>query len=308
MAWDYEDLFDVTDLGGLTPIEQAARLEAADRWKEERTGIRKGRMGYRTRTVKAGPRLEAEIFPIFGTEMETKARAARENLTPEKIQRHNDEKARRNLVRLLDANFSQGDYHITLTFAGKAPGWNRAVKDIRNFIAKVRRLREKRGLPEMKYIYAMEDAEEGREKRIHAHLITQGDLPREDLEKLWAKNGKTIGYCNCDELQPGPEGLEAIARYIYNQRPGLPREKKGKRKYSCSKNLRKPQLRTSDTKVTGGRVKRLAGVFGSDETEARRIMEKLYPGYEYVRGSAKGSDIVDGVYIRVLMRKRRTER
>ena len=302
--WEYEALFDVTDLDGLTPLERAARMESGDRWKEEDTRAGKGKMCYRTRTIKAGPRLEAEIFPIFGKGETETARAAKKNMTPEKIQQHNDERQRRKLVRLLDANFSSGDLHITLTFAGRAPGWDRAKKDVENFRKRLAREREKRGLPPLKYIYALEDGEEGRDKRIHCHFVTTGDMSREDLERIW-RNGKRDcpGFANCDTLQPDKEGLDKLGRYIYNQNPGKPREK-GKRKYSCSKNLKKPKTRTSDTKVTKAKVKRLSDVFSTDPTESRRIMEKLYPGYEFVKGTAYRSDIINGVYIRVLMRKR----
>lgn len=307
-------LFDLEDLDRMTPLERMAQIEGGERWKQESTGIRRGKMGYRTRTIKAGPRLEAEIYPIFGREEEEKARRAKESLTPEKIQRHNDEKQRRQLIRLMDANFGAGDLSMTLTYEGKAPGFERCEKDVRNFIERVRRRRRKKGLPEMKYIYAIEDVEEGREKNTHCHLITQGDMSREELREIWeARNRRKnkpegmAGFCDIDELQPGKEGLEAIARYLYNQnreRAGQGRERKGKRKYSPSKNLKKPKTRTSDTKVTSGKVKKLSHVFATDESEARRIMEALYPGYEYVRGSAKGSDVItDGVYIRVLMRR-----
>lgn len=298
MSWGYEVLFDVQDLDGLTPLEKQAALDDSGRWKTERTDTRKGRMGYRTRTTKAGPRLEAEIHPIFGKNQETTARKAKKQLTPEKMQRYNDEKARRYLVQLADANFGKGDYAITLTYDGQAPGWKRACMDVRNFIDRVKRRRRARGLPEMKYIYALEDSEAGREKRIHCHMLLQGDLPREELEAIWGK-----GFANCDTLQPGPEGLEAIARYIYGQNKGGPREKHH-RKYSPSKNLKKPKTRVSDTKVTPGKVKHMAGIFETESGEARRIMEKLYPGYEYVRGYSRRSDIIDGVYIRVLMRKK----
>ena len=306
-GWEYELLFDVEDMESMTPLEAAARMEAGDRWKTEETGVRRGRMGYRTRTTKAGPRLEAEIYPIFGKEQEETAREAKQRITPERIRKHNDEQARRKLVRLMDANFGRGDYSLTLTYEGEAPGWERAQRDTANFIERVKRLRRKLGLPEMKYIYALEWSAGDREKRTHCHLVTQGDIPREYLEQMWNQEGRNRvrrGFVNCDELQPTKEGLEALARYLYNQNPGLPRQK-GQRKYSCSRNLRKPKTRISDTKVTGGKVKKLAHVFGTDESEARRIMERLYPGYEYVRGSAKGSDVItDGVYIRVLMRKR----
>lgn len=306
MAWEYEILFDVDDMDGLTPLERVTAMEHGDRWKPEGTGIRKGRMGYRTRTIKAGPRLEAEIYPIFGREQEERARAARASLTPEKIQRHNDEQARRNLVRLMDANFGDGDLSLTLTYAGTAPGFRQVIRDTKNFIARVRRQRKRMGLPEMKYIYAVEDVAEGRAKNTHVHLVTTGDLPAEELRRIWEKGrgwAGQHGFCDCDQLQPGKEGLEALARYIYDQNKGRTREK-GQRKYSCSKNLKKPKTRISDTKVSAGRVKRLSRVFACDESEARRIMEQIYPGYEFVRGSARGSDIIEGIYVRVLMRRR----
>lgn len=299
MSWEYEALFDVQDLDGLTPIELAARMEEGERWQRRHTDLRKGAMGYRTRTTKAGPRLEAEIYPIFGKEQEAKARVAKQYLTPEKIQKHNDEKARRYLIQLMDTNFSKDDLSVTLTYAGPAPSNRRINQDVKNFIARLRRARIREGLPELKYIYAIEWVEEGREKRPHCHFITQGDISEAELKEIW---GKDTGYCNCDRLQPDKAGLEALARYIYNQNPGAAREK-GKRKYSCSKNLKKPKTRTSDTKVTRAKVKQMSSVFDQDPSEARRIMERLYPGYEYVRGSARRSDVVDGVYIRVLMRK-----
>ena len=57
MGWEFEDLFDVGK-------PEAGLLDSY--WREQPTEIRVGRMGYRTRTIKAGPRLEVEIYPIFG--------------------------------------------------------------------------------------------------------------------------------------------------------------------------------------------------------------------------------------------------
>lgn len=315
MAWAYEILFDVEDLHGMTPLEAQAQMDEPQRWKSETPGMRKGQMGYRTRTTKAGPRLECEIYPLFGREDEGRAREAKKRVTPEKIQQYNDEKARRRLINLMDANFGAGDLSLGLTWDGAEPTWSQAVRDIRNFIDRIRRLRRKRKLPELKYIYAVENEGPTGHKRIHAHLITQGDTnpegtekTRQELKWIWediaGRRKEEPGFCNIDILQPTKEGLEAIARYIYDQNKGSRRDK-NRRKYSCSKNLRKPKTRTSDTKVSRGKVSKMAAVFGNDETAARRIMEKLYPGYEFVRGTAKGSDIIDGIYIRVLMRRRK---
>lgn len=62
-----------------------------------------------------------------------------------------------------------------------------------------------------------------------------------------------------------------------------------------------PKQRTSDSKVSNAKVKRIARGF---EAEAKEIMEKLYPKYRYVDVKVALSDSVDGAYIRVLMRRR----
>ena len=285
MSWEYEALFDVD---GMTDLEKAMREE--EFWRETSSAVRVGRMGYRTKTIKAGPRLEAEIYPVFGREQRQEAKRQKKMLTPEKIRRNNDERARRRLIQLIDANFGEGDVHVTLTYA-EPPGWDRAKKDIRNFMGKISRMRKKRGLPDLKYIYSLEDDEDGTRKRIHAHVIMNGGISREEIESIWAR-----GYANADRLQPTKEGLEAIARYISKQS-----RERHKRKWSSSKNLIKPKTRTSDTKLSNARVKRLARGFDAD---AREIMEKVYPGYEFVRCTIRYSDLVDGVYIRALMRKK----
>jgi len=290
VGWEYEALFDVEDMSGLTALERAARMADGDRWETRETGIRIGRMGYRTRTTKAGPRLEAEIYPIFGREQEREARRQKQSATPEKIRRNNEERARRKLIQLMDANFGDEDLHVTLTYA-ETPEWGRAQRDVKNFVRKIKRLRAKRGLQEMKYIYAIEDDEDGTKKRIHAHMVMSGGISREEIEEIWQK-----GYANCDRLQPTNEGLEAIARYISKQN-----REKSRRKWSSSKNLTKPKTRTSDTKLSNARVKRLARGF---DGEAREIMERIYPGYDFVRSQVRYSDVVDGAYIRVLMRRR----
>ena len=91
-SWIYEGLFDVL------PEEGGDLL--TEFWKKEDTSIRIGSMGYRTRTIKAGTRLEAEIYPIFGRQQEATAGEARRNITPERQQQQNtDHRQDRPLVR-----------------------------------------------------------------------------------------------------------------------------------------------------------------------------------------------------------------
>lgn len=276
MEWEYAALFDVEER---TPLENW--------WIQQPTRITTGKMGYRTRTIKSGPMLEVEVYPIFGRSQERTARKAKTEITKEAMERHNLAAAKRRIVRLANCNFGRGDIHCTLTYS-QAPSFEQAQKDIRNFLRRLKRIREKRGLPELKYIYAIEDNEDGQKKRIHAHCLLSGGVDREEIEALWAK-----GFANCDRLKPDENGLEALARYIV-------KSTKNRRKWCCSKNLKKPKVRTSDTKLSNRRVQLLSvGI----ENQAKEILRKAWPGYEYVELKASYSDRVDGVYLRGKMRK-----
>ena len=281
MGWEYEDLFDVNT----NEIESWFGEE----WAKGFTQTKIGRWGYRTRTTIAGPRLEAEVYPIFGRCTEAYLRRAKKtNITPEKQARLNHERSIRHLVQLVDANFDEQDVHVTLTYR-QAPTFERAQKDMRNFLLKVKRIREKRGLPALKYIYTIEGDEEGNKQRIHIHLLMNGDMDRAEIERIWAK-----GYANADRLQPNENGLEAIARYIVKQQ-------KNRRRWCASRNLKQPKSRTSDSRCSNARVKRIAMDI---RNEAKGQMEKIYPGYSFVNCTVRYSDVVDGAYIRCVMRKK----
>lgn len=286
MAWEFEGLFD--------QVIDGETAEQVSFWRSIPSAIRVGKMGYRTKTTKAGPRLEAEIYPVFGKETRGRLRAEKRNLTPERMQKLNTERSDRHAVMLAEGNFTREDIHLTLTYKGETPDYKRARMDVRNFLDKVKRRREKLELPELKYFGAIEGGADGTRERIHVHLLLSGGISREELEQLWAK-----GYANADRLRPDEDGLEAVARYIVKQsRNG---KEKYKKRWFASRNLKQPKVRTSDTKVSNGKVRKVAGDMLN---EARPILERAYPGYAFVKCSVHGSDLTDGVYIRCVMRKR----
>ena len=284
MSWEFEDLFDISAARSADLLDGEW---ANGYWRDIPSEIRVGRMGYRTRTIKAGQRLEVEIFPIFGRETTGRARKAKQNLTPEAVQRNNEERSKRKLIQLIDANFDERDIHLTLTYLGTPPKYEQAQTDVKNFLRAVKRKREKAGLEPLKYIYTLEGNDDGTRERIHVHMVMNGGIDREELEAIWGK-----GYANADHLQPNENGLEALARYITKQQ-------KNRRKWARSRNLKKPKQRTSDTKVSNARVKRMALDFPNS---AKEIMEKLYPEYMHVKTVMRYSDVVDGAYIRCVMR------
>ena len=288
MGWEWADLFNnrVTGDGGFL---------------EEPCFIPVGRMGYRRRTTVSGPRIDAEVFPLFGRNQRGDLRRAKSQMTREAQQRANDERSRIHLIQLVEANFTEKDISITLSYEGTPPEPERVDKDIRNFIARVKRARAKAGLGELKYIYSIGGDEMPAAgysgKRPHVHMIMNGGVGRDELEAIWKK-----GRANCDRLQPRDEGLGGIAVYFTRQKQDRP-EKPGVRKWRGSRNLKQPIRRSRDARMPNSRIRRIARDF---RNEAKDVMERLYPGYMLQDCQVRYSDIVDGVYIRCVLRRRRT--
>ena len=288
MSWKYEDLFNNKITGDGSFLEEPPMIPV-------------GRMGYRRRTTVSGPRIDAEVFPVFGRKQRGELRRAKSQITRDAQQRANDERSRIHFIQIVEKNFTDKDVAMGLDYAGKAPEPKRVEMDIDNFIARVRRARKKAGLPEMKYVFAIGGDEmppagySG--KRPHIHMIMTGGLDRDELEKIWGH-----GHANCDRLQPRDEGLGGIAVYFTRQKQDRA-PKKGARKWRGSRNLDQPVPRSIDARIPNGKVKRIAYDF---RNEAKEVMERLYPGYKLQDCQVRYSDFIDGVYIRCVMRRRVT--
>ena len=285
MSWEFEDMFN-------------NRRTADGGFLEEPCFIPVGQMGYRRRTTISGPRLDAEVFPVFGVGQKARLRRARSQQTSRAQQTANEERSRIRLIQLVEANFTKEDISIGLDYAGKKPSIEKVDRDLKTFFEKVRRRRRKYGLPELKYIAAIGGDEMPSKgysgTRPHAHVIMNGGIDRDELEEMW-KHGRA----NCDRLQPRDEGLGGISVYFTKQMQDRP-PKKGVKKYRTSRNLKQPIRRTRDAKMPNSRVRRIAYDF---ENQAKTVMEKLYPGYVLQQCSVRYSDVVAGVYIRCVMRK-----
>ena len=285
MGWKYGCLFE-TEF-------QDNQIDLTQWWRTQPSQIPVGKMGYKRSVTLAGPRMECEIYPVFGRADELKARRAKMNRTPGKIRKQNLKRSEQHLIQLLDTNFTEKDLHVTLTYRGEPPTYEQCMRDMRNYILKLKRYRQRNGLPELKYIYNIEGGREQRTghsiERMHIHMVTNGGMNREDLEAIWSN-----GYANCDRLQPNERGLEELGKYIIKQ------HESGKR-WCASRNLKQPKRRKSDVRTSNGLVRRMAMDM---QAVAKEQMEKLYPSYQFVECRTYFSDVVDGVYIKVLMRKK----
>lgn len=292
MGWRYDSLFE-------REYDPTVQPDLTEYWRQDRTEFPVGRMGYRRRITVAGPRMECEIYPVFGRDDEQRARAARKNITPEKQKRLNRQRAERYITQLADANFGPEDIELTLTYKKHhQPDAERCQKDVRNFLERLKRFRKKNNLGDPKYIYVIEG---GREKKngfgvtnFHCHMLMDGKVDRKTLELIWEN-----GYANTKQLQPDEDrGLEELAKYMIKE------SKQTGRRFCHSRNLEKPKIRTKDARTSNRVVKAIAHDI---RNEAREEMEKRYPSYKFVECRVYYSDQLDGVYIRVLMRRRRND-
>lgn len=246
---------------------------------------------YRARTIKAGDVLEVEVFPIWNTQNEV--RRAKKAATREAQRNLNDKNAKKKLIRKINANFTEEDLCVTLTYKGSfIPDEEQARRDIRNYLRRVREWRRKNGLPDLKYVYVIEyGGEDGRRKRVHHHVIMSG-MDRDVAEALWQGRG----WANSRRLQPDDYGLEALARY-------MTKEPNGGKRWAASRNLVDLKITEADTKISRRKVEQMAQDF---EEMPAVIFGKLFPDYEFNDCAVKHSSYVAGAYIYARMHRKAT--
>lgn len=159
-------------------------------------------------------------------------RNTKQKRTPEEIRKQNETNRWRRLQRIILKNFSIGDWHLILNYReGDRPAtYEEAVKQRRDFIAAVRKIYKKAGIP-FKWIAV---TERGKRKRVlHHHLIIE-DIDRDGIrttklvKKLWKQ-----GHVFFSALYEDGE-YEKLAEYIVKSET---KEECGWCTYSRSRNL-----------------------------------------------------------------------
>lgn len=244
---------------------------------------------YRLKTIISGDILESEGYPIWNTSKKAEVPAVRE--VSRSIQQElNFKNVRKKVTRLLNSNFSSEDMWITVGYRdGELPESEAAARrDVVNYIRRLQRYCQKKGLPKLKYLYVTEYSEN---VRVHHHIVLNFK-DRDVAEKLW-KKGK---YPQARRLQPDDYGLEGLARYIS-------KECRGSKSYGYSLNLhkswQKPFAKVADSKLS----KRKAARIAMGEVSPKEFYENLYKGYKFLDLQVYYSDYVSGCYLYARMRK-----
>jgi hypothetical protein len=274
-----EEIYDQKVLGEETVEEKIERLRRSFKY------------GIVCRTTISGEMLESEIYPCYSKK--DIPRKGKEKETREAQKKLNDKNAIKRITRLVHNNFKfNKDLALTLSYNDYyLPTEVQARKDVINYIRRVKRVRKKLGLTDLKYIYVIGCEQEGKQSkkvRIHHHLIIN-DMDRDLLENLWNK-----GRCQTKRLQPDDYGVEGLARYMANQN-------KGSKRWYASRNLKEPKVYKSYTKLSRRKMEQLALI----PADWEKTFEKLYKDkYKYSGCERYESSITGGVYLYCRMRKR----
>lgn len=193
----------------------------------------------------------------------------------ERIRKSNVRKAEKDLRRLMNENFRDGDYLVTLDFHSHKP---RDSTEMQNMIAKyIRKLRgvlKKEG-QDLKYIYTKEIGPRG-SRHIHM-LLSKCDT--EILRRCWEYGGIHV-----DPLYSQGQ-YSRIASYFmkYAQKTEKTEGELVGKRYYCSRNLKKPIV---EKKIILSRSFRedapeKKGFVLDKDSEIRGITDQGYPYYSY---------------------------
>lgn len=238
------------------------------------------RSWYRETRFECGDYMDVNIYPVY-TKTPYKRKKAKP--TSETQQKINDKNAEQNLVRIANANFTEEDMKVDLTYRKelRPQTYEDSQRELANFLRRVKRARERKGLPELKFIGVTETGKE--QLNPHHHLIMSGGLDQNEISELWGR-----GYTRTAGLIFDENGIASLVGYMLKQL----REFMGKKRYTRSRNLVIPQAKKRDNRLSKKQVKELA-----KDTEDRAEFEKLYEGYNLAQAKVVYNESNGGVYI-----------
>lgn len=223
---------------------------------------------YRELMTVTGDFARVQIFPVRSYRYGRQQRRAPTRAAQERLNREN--RARR-LSDIINLNFTERDVQLKLDYSsfrretGRNPDPCEVIREMRNFIRRVKRLYASLGLG-LKYVYCSEVGARGRIS--HHHVIMSGGISPELIRSLWHCGGVWSRRLFFNEL-----GCYELAGYFVKSQYTY-------RSYTCSKNLVRPSA-----------VGEHRCIFADDSRIGRRQLDaficgdagalrRLYPGWE----------------------------
>ena len=272
------------------------------------------RKAYREKRIISGNYVEIEITPSIITNRKKKINIEDKEIYNHididekekiKIQEKNrkayEKRRKKEFTRLAHCNFTENDYAVHFTYSSdNLPGsLEEAEKQARNYIRRLSYKRKKKGLDDIKYLLVTEygQSEEGL-NHVHHHMIINGGLTRDEIEDTWSIRKKSIGYVNTRRLQFDKDtGLKDLCAYLM-------KKPEGKRKWTGSKNLKRPEIHTNYYKYSRRKVKNII----KNGIDDRSLWESIYSKYTFKSASHIYNDYLgDLLYINFISKEKTNE-
>ena len=226
---------------------------------------------YREKAFVCGDMLFVSVIPTW---RQTGRRRGRFRPTSEDQKRLNEKYSMLRLQMLVHENFDRNDFRLDLTYSDRylPADEEQFVRDYKNFIARVRRLYQRAGV-EFKYIVVPAYSGDG---RPHVHLIVKGGVKYDDVAECWG-----MGRVNFDRLEFDECGVIDLSFYYGSQKKAgktdtIHERAKGQRRWSGSRNLRKPVERTDVHTYARHELEMLAD---AGTVKRHTFFSLAYPGY-----------------------------
>lgn len=198
-------------------------------------------MTYWKKEITCGKVKEIEKYYSYTVHSKNIIRGPKTFLTTAAQQKLNERNAEKKLRRLINTNFGENDLWLSLTYSTRPKP--EAAKEIfeKKFLKALRRAYKKAGL-ELKYIHILEVGNRG---GVHHHMLVNHIDPL-IISKLWK-----YGFVDFKYLDNSGQYAK-IAQYMIKytaKNYSDPEKTFCKKRYSPSKNLKQPQVKTEIVKA-----------------------------------------------------------
>lgn len=172
-----------------------------------------------------------------------KPRLPRQQSTAEDVKRNNLRMAKAKLRMLIDNNFVEDDYYLTLTFKNQLDP-DECKKSVQKFVRDLRKQFKKQS-KELKYIYFAEE-----KGHIHFHMLVNRsiELTTNMMRKLWP-----YGFIKIEYFRGDAEDAIRLAEYHTKERNAFDdtaRQRIFKRTWVKSNNVKQPEEKIKILKAT----------------------------------------------------------
>ena len=193
---------------------------------------------YVKKTIISGAVLEVEKTYTIRYKGKHTVRGPKQGITPEAMAKVNERNARKNLARLLNCNFVEGDLYLTLTYKleNRAASAEDCKDDLAKFLRNVKLASKRRGL-EFYYVAVSTFGD----RSMHHHVVMRCGLTMDELTKIWR-----LGWINFKPLD-GSGDYTQLADYLIkhtNKTFNNAEKRVHAKRYIHSRNMKKPIVKT----------------------------------------------------------------